>query len=89
MFSSQVDNLQSMSSRPWTLLYKLQRMHNAAEHAVSYFASSASATIPAAFRAGVTALKTKDLTSTICMTGSAMLPTLNRYSSSPSHRQVS
>ena len=69
-----------MSSRPWTFLYALQRAHNATEHAVnSYLGSSANSTIAAAFTAGYNALVSKDLTSTICMTGTAMQPILNRW----------
>ena len=67
-----------MASKSWTFGYTLARLHNAVEHAVSHMQQSASATYPAALKAGFEALKTKDLTTVVCMSGPAMLPTLNK-----------
>ena len=71
---------QAMASKPWSLMYALARLENAVEHAVQHLSASTSATYPAAVRAGFNALKTKELTTIVCMSGTAMLPTLNRYS---------
>jgi hypothetical protein len=67
-----------MASKPWTLLYALARIENAVEHAVQHLSGPASASYPAAVKAGFNALKTKELTTVVCMSGTAMLPTLNR-----------
>ena len=58
-------------------MYTVARVENALEHALKHLSGSASATYPAAFKAGIEALKTKDLTTVVAMSGSAMLPTLN------------
>jgi len=59
-------------------MYALARMENAVEHAVQHLSASTSATYPAAVKAGFNALKTKELTTIVCMSGTGMLPTLNR-----------
>ena len=66
-----------MASKSWSLMYTIARVENALEHALGHLSGSASATYPAAFRAGIDALKSKDLTTVVAMSGSAMLPTLN------------
>lgn len=68
-----------MASKSWSLMYTIARVENALEHALSHLSGSASATYPAAFKAGIEALKSKDLTTVVAMSGTAMLPTLNGY----------
>lgn len=67
-----------MASKSWTVTYALARMQNAMETAVGHFTSSASSSYGTALLAGLEALRTKELTTVVCMTGTAMMPTLNR-----------
>lgn len=67
-----------MASKSWTVTYAVARLQNALEHAVSHLTSSATTSYSAALRAGFDALKSKELTKVVCMSGPAMLPTLNK-----------
>lgn len=66
-----------MAMKSWSLMYTMARVENAVEHAMKHLYGSASATYPAAFKAGLEALRSKNLTTVVAMSGSAMLPTLN------------
>ena len=72
-----------MASKSWSLGYTIARIDNALHHAMCHLTGSASASYPAALKAGFEALKKKELTTVVAMSGTAMLPTLNRRQAFP------